>query len=147
MAMNNAQLLATNRDRIIARVHRGFHHPPGDITPVEIAGKPHEPMTYLLEQRRFEATVDLVPEGPTTISWPAYFYSGYCNDYFLKMTELRGHVHTFLCGFYGVSSVSFRFTNEDGAVLTLNDEEEMDIEFYRRANMRVKVTVFIEENE
>lgn len=133
-------VLRVNRNHILFEKHRGYHHPPGDITgELHLYGK-----DWVAAERRPLDITMYFPAGPKTISWHADIDSGISGGTSKKMKELRGHMHSFLCDFYGLDRVRFRFTIGDN-VLAYEHEDEVHIECYLRLTFRVGVTVLPEE--
>lgn len=131
-----------DRNRILYDKHRGYHHLPtlsGDVPEVNIYGK----NCVMAERRPLDVKMNF-PEGPKIISWPAYFYSGQAGGISLNMKELREHMHIFLCDFYGLNRVRFRFSIGDN-ILAYEDEAKVPIESYLCLTHRVQVTVLPEE--
>lgn len=124
----------------IEHVHRSYHLPSGkDIPTVNIAGKSHD--TILLERRLLRLSMNLYPDGIKHISYHAYFFSGQSNDTMLFMDDLRVHMHSFLCNFYGVDCVCFRFIYKEKMLRKLH-ESNTTIQHYLDENYHVRVHVW-----
>ena len=124
----------------IEYAHRKFQQPlEGNTSTVDISGK--WPYTILLERHKLVIAMDLYPEGRKNILFNAHLFSGKSMEMSLKMNELRGHMHTFLCEFYKVKSVCFRFLNKN-EILEIVQESMMEIQSYLCLNFGVGVLVF-----